>query len=97
MSSWPNNFYGSEINPSDTPNPSSSLTFSAGAQAPSGRTTLGSFFLYVAVLFVVGISVGALLGVIDPVAGAFIVLGSEVVGTIAFFLTYAIGSRISRA
>lgn len=56
-----------------------------------GRTTLGSLFLYLAVLFVVGISVGALMGHVDPVAGAFIVLGSEVVGTIAFFLTYYIG------
>lgn len=59
-----------------------------------GQTTAGSLFLYVAVTFVVGISVGALMGKIDPVAGAVIVLGAEVLGTIAFFLTYYIGSRL---
>lgn len=58
-----------------------------------GRTGPGSLFLYLAVLFLVAISVGALLGHVDPVIGAFIVLGSQVVGTIAFFLTYYIGRR----
>ena len=93
MSSWPNGFYGSDYDPPETPTAYAAAYPEAAAVPQQGRTTMGSFFLYLAVLFVVGVSVGALLGKIDPVAGAFIVLGSEVVGTIAFFLTYYIGRR----
>lgn len=94
LSSWQDGLYSSEYDP-----PPPAETVGPFAGIPKARvvlqpkTTAGGVFLYLAVLFVVGISVGALMGKIDPVAGAFIVLGSEVLGTIAFFLTYYIGRR----
>ncbi|HUE95283.1 MAG TPA: hypothetical protein VMN39_01400 [Longimicrobiaceae bacterium] len=92
MSSWQDGYYSSDIDPPETA-PTLATAYPAPPAVTYGRTTAGSLFLYVAVLFVVAVSVGALMGKIDPVAGAVIVLGSEVVGTIAFFLTYYIGRR----
>lgn len=91
MSSWPDGFYGSDVDPPEAV--PALADFPPGPVAGHGRTTKGSLFLYVAVLIVVGVAVGALTGRIDPILGAVIVLGSEVVGTIAFFLTYYIGRR----
>lgn len=88
MSSWPDGVNSSKY---DAPEVAPVIAYPAAQTVSASRTTAGSLFLYLAVLFVVGISVGALMGVIDPVAGAVIVLGAEVVGTIAFFLTYYIG------
>lgn len=94
MSSWNEGSSSSEIEPTESA-ATASMNYTL-APVRQGRTTLGSLFLYLAVLFVVGISVGALTGYVDPVAGAVIVLGSEVVGTIAFFLTYYIGRRFEK-
>ena len=94
MSSWKDGLYSSEYDPPPPPEPASAYVAIPRVRVVlQPKTTAGGLFLYLAVLFVVGISVGALLGKIDPVAGAFIVLGSEVLGTIAFFLTYLIGRR----
>jgi hypothetical protein len=55
--------------------------------------SLGSVALVIAVLIVGGFAVAGLLGFIRPVTGAVVGLGAQVVGTVAFFLTYYMGNR----
>jgi hypothetical protein len=50
--------------------------------------TLGSRLLLAALLVVTGFAIAGLMGVIHPVTGAAVGLGSQVVGTVAFFMTY---------
>jgi len=57
------------------------------------RHSLGSLALVIAVLIIGGFAVAGLLGMIRPVTGAVVGLGAQVVGTVAFFLTYYMGNR----
>ncbi|MEX2582975.1 MAG: hypothetical protein WD766_06865 [Gemmatimonadota bacterium] len=50
--------------------------------------SFGSRVLLAALLVVTGFAIAGLLGYIHPVTGAAVGLGSQVVGTIAFFMTY---------
>jgi hypothetical protein len=50
--------------------------------------SVGSRVLLAALLVVTGFAVAGLLGYIHPITGAAVGLGSQVVGTVAFFMTY---------
>jgi len=51
----------------------------------------GSIALNIALLIVTGYAIAALLGIVSPVTAFIVGLGSQVLGTIAFFITYFIG------
>lgn len=53
--------------------------------------TRGAIALNIALLIVTGYAVAALIGIVTPITAAFVGLGSQVIGTVAFFLTYYIG------
>ncbi|MQA92538.1 MAG: hypothetical protein GEU90_20340 [Gemmatimonas sp.] len=55
--------------------------------------TFGSRVLLAALLVVAGFAVAGLLGYIHPVTGAAVGLGSQVVGTVAFFMTYILRAK----
>lgn len=50
--------------------------------------SVGSRVLLAALLIVTGFAIAGLLGLVTPVTGAAVGLGSQVVGTVAFFMTY---------
>jgi len=52
------------------------------------KPSRGAALLYLAVLVVTGFAIAGLAGYVKPVTGAAVGLGSQVIGTVAFFLTY---------
>lgn len=59
--------------------------------------TPGSVALVGSVLIVDGFAIAGLAGWIEPVTGAAVGLGAQVVGTVAFFGTYYVGTRNERS
>ena len=49
--------------------------------------------LNLGLIIVTGYAIAALAGVVSPVTAAVVGLGAQVVGTIAFFLTYLFGNK----
>lgn len=57
------------------------------------RFSPGAFALNMGLLVVTGFAIAALAGVVSPITAAFVGLGAQVVGTVAFFLTYVFGKK----
>jgi hypothetical protein len=57
------------------------------------KQSVGTTVLLVAVMIVGGFAVAGLLGFVRPVTGAAVGLGAQVVGTVAFFVSYYVGRR----
>lgn len=57
------------------------------------RQSRGAIALNVALCIVTGYAIAALIGIVTPVTAFVVGLGAQVVGTIAFFLTYFMGRR----
>jgi hypothetical protein len=53
----------------------------------------GAFALNTGLVVVNVYAIAALAGVVSPVTAAVVGLGAQVVGTVAFFLTYLVGNR----
>jgi hypothetical protein len=57
------------------------------------KQSVGATVLLVAVLIVGGFAVAGLAGWVQPVTGAVVGLGAQVVGTVAFFVSYFVAGR----
>jgi hypothetical protein len=64
-----------------------------GTKRRTRRFSPGAFALNAGLLVVNGYAIAALAGAVSPVTAAFVGLGAQVVGTVAFFLTYALGKK----
>lgn len=66
----------------------------AGSNAiPPLPSKRGARILFASVMVVTAFAIAGLLGLIPPVVGAAVGLGAQVVGTVAFFLTYYLRSE----
>jgi hypothetical protein len=57
------------------------------------KQSVGTTVLLLAVVIVAGFAVAGLLGWVRPVTGAAVGLGAQVVGTVAFFVSYFVAGR----
>jgi hypothetical protein len=57
------------------------------------RVSFGVIFLLLGVLVMMGFAIAGLVGVVKPTTGAAVGLGAMVVGTVAHFVDYYVGSR----
>ncbi len=76
------------VRPAASPRPSIGRRF----RDRIAQQSRGTVVLNLALAIVTGYAIGALMGWVTPFAAAVVGMGAQVLGTIAFFVSYLVGS-----